>query len=104
MPYDAGKELLPELLQCCRTIRLHQAAHIAILRSPRDWLAQNLEAAILPLLDSADHIDFDVFVQLSWKFDRGLARNIAQLALTNPDAHIREFGADCLAKLDALIT
>ena len=95
-----GKELLPELLQCYRSIRLHQAAHTAILRLPHDWLAQNLETAILPLLDSADHIDFDFFVQLGWKIDRALTRKIAQLALANPDADVRELGADCLAKLD----
>lgn len=100
-PPDIVERLLPELLQCYRTIKLHAATEAVILKLPNDWLATNIEAALNPLLDSSDHIDFDFFIQLGAKISKETAKRIAQHALRSSDPDVISLGTEYLDKLSA---
>lgn len=94
-PVEARIRLLPALLQCSRAISAFVIPAIHSL--PIEWLTQNIEAATFPLLDHADHIDFDFFLQVMEGINSSFANRLAQRALTNSDPDVRELGHEHLS-------
>ena len=98
-PVEVRKKLLTALLQCSRSINAPVVNVIATL--PQKWLVEHIEEAVHPLLDGADHIDYDFFLQLFDRIDLALANRLAaQCALSNCDPDVREMGTEYLAKRD----
>jgi hypothetical protein len=97
-PVEVRKKLLPALLRCSRSINAPVVS--VILTLPQKWLVEQIEEVLDPLLDGADHIDYDFFLQLFDRIDLALAKRLAQHTLSNSDPDVREMASEYLAKRD----
>ncbi len=94
------KELLPFLMSHARSVHgyLHHVREI-ILRLPKDWLLEHIEAVAEPLLKTGSDDDYRRFLELYFQIDPKLTERLAQRAADSPDPDIREAGEDFLEKL-----
>lgn len=100
-PLEVRKKLLPALVRCSPSIYSYVVN--AILALPSEWLIEHIEEAVYPLLDGADHIDYDCFLHLFDRINPALASRLAHNALGHSDPDVREKGAEYLAKKEAQI-
>jgi hypothetical protein len=96
------KELLPFLLSHARSVHgyLDHVQQI-ILRLPKNWLVEHIEAAAEPFLKTGTYDDYRRFLELYFKIDSRLTERLARRAASSSDPDIREAGEDFLEKLVA---
>lgn len=100
VPAEDLMELLPFLLSHAESIHGYLGAFRSIiLRMPKDWLADHIEGAAEPLLQSGDDGTYRRFLELYVNIDPALVRRLAERALASTDPDTREAGADFLEKL-----
>ena len=96
---DEKKELFPEWIHLSRAAHSpFQLAWNVIESLPREWVLQNIEKEVDPILRNDEETDYWMFLQLFARLDGGLARTLAQRAAANTDQEIRELGEEFLAK------
>ena len=93
LPADRALDVVRYLLQLAC-----QPTHIApillgrrsLVRIPRRWLLEHLEAAAAEALDLADEWEYRRFIETCCFLDVGLAEQVAQQGLTSEHSAIRE--------------
>jgi hypothetical protein len=100
LPADDLRELFEELVWIASFS--HGAVHIvraAILSLPRDWVLQNIEGVVEPILVSGTYDEYRRILELYATLSRDLALKLARRALAQDDIDIQEAGQDFVKRL-----
>jgi len=100
VPIEELKELLPLLLShACSVHAYLDRVRQIILRLPKDWLVEHIEAASESFLESGTDEEYRRFLELYFMLDPILTARLAHRAAAASDPDIREAGQDFLEKL-----
>jgi hypothetical protein len=102
LPYlDDSEQLqtLDGLINLCLQIRYAARARQIVAAMPRECVLSHLRNVIDPLGQDADHIDFQMLMELYRCLDKDLAATLARRAAAHADTDIREFGESFLRRL-----
>ena len=78
-----------------------QTARDLILRLPRDWVLERIEAVAEPLLETGTDEEYRRLLELYRLLDSELTLRLARRAAASPDRHVREVGEEFLQSMSA---
>lgn len=97
---DELKSIFKNLVSTASWAHAHtQTARDLVLKIPRDWVLQNIQPVIDPILQTNDPDEFRRMMELAWELDHKLLIDICQQAAHHPNPEIREAGEDFRERL-----
>jgi len=90
---------LLELACRCQHIRNIELGRMALWALPKQWLLERIGLVAEPLLQLNDDWEYRRLLEVYWRLDKSLVKELASRSLGNPNPEIRAAGQECLDKL-----